>query len=832
MSEDTYSQKLFQTIRERILSYEKTESTGKHIRGIICPSCNKNEAWTYFDKPLAIICPRTNKCGATTPIKELYPDCFNNLQESFPSSKKDPYATAKAYLASRGLEPSEIKFKQGKVNRDGKIYPSVLFEIDSKTTCERLIDYEENKNKNHNTGSYKGKFWKSKKLSYQEKIWIVEGIIDALSLNKAGLQAIAIISSSHSPENCYQDLNLSKAKIVLAFDDDKAGKKALKKHIAFFEKLKKEGKEINYEVAIPPLKKDWNKLLQEGALNRENLSETLENALWKGRLFQAVSPEEHFETLCERYGNTSRIFEFKRAMYRGIIKEKGEEASLSVSPLLECSLDILYSIEDDSIKYNSKRKHRIKIESVKENEIIELTSDEMSNINLFRAKLANYSQVFVGNINDLSYLTKHLFETAGPKIRQTKALGYDQKSDCFVFSKHLYDKNGKRFLLNKEGYFPEQRVAPFNEKTIERFSEINIKDFFETLFKAHSYRGLLSLGFWTASLFSHIIFDQFGFFPFLSLHGNPHCGKSDLAKLLNCCFFIDWEGINMTKANTQKGELRKISQKCSLVTPMIEGRKEKSRFDYDSILGAYNRNATQIRAKNTNDNETHELPFESTLAFVQNTEQFQSKAAKERVISILFQEPELTDETFQAWQKLSEYSSEELAFIGHSVLSKREFFEEHFVEEVKLCATILREMDVKIDRISKNHAIPYAAIKLFCKAFNIKVNHGELLQYVIELGKTKIETSRTENLLADHFFDCLVQLKQASPNQLNNGGYAIQNRECIVHMPSALKAIREELNETWNKSLLFDSLKNSDKFMELRPSRIFGNQIRCWFFRE
>ena len=67
---------------------------------------------------------------------------------------------------------------------------------------------------------------------------------------------------------------------------------------------------------------------------------------------------------------------------------------------------------------------------------------------------------------------------------------------------------------------------------------------------------------------------------------------------------------------------------------MLEGRKDKARFDYDSILGAYNRNAIQVRAKNTNGNETHELPFEGTLAFVQNREQFESKAAKKKPRSL------------------------------------------------------------------------------------------------------------------------------------------------------------------------------------------------------
>jgi hypothetical protein len=45
-----------------------------------------------------------------------------------------------------------------------------------------------------------------------------------------------------------------------------------------------------------------------------------------------------------------------------------------------------------------------------------------------------------------------------------------------------------------------------------------------------------------------------------------------MSRLLNRCFFVDSEGNTMTSANTAKGELRKISQKSSLVCALLEGR--------------------------------------------------------------------------------------------------------------------------------------------------------------------------------------------------------------------------------------------------------------------
>ena len=833
MSSNGFSQIIFENIRTEILRNHPKASpknNDKYLQKLTCPVCEKEEAWTYFEKPLSIICPRANHCGIITPIKELYPTCFSDFSKRFPTSKKEPHATATAYLISRGLEPSQIEFNQGKIfdEETKKEYPTVQFKVDKEVFFHRLIDYS-GKNKTRIFGSYKGKIWKPKSFDFEKKTWIVESILDALSLIQSGLQAIATLSSSHLPEEFYSEKTFSKTPVVLAFDADNAGKKATEKHILFFKKIKKE----NYEVAIPPYGKDWNDLLLFDALSKENLVSTIEKALWYGRLSQASSPEYYFQIYYEKNKNSSAIFEFRHQLFKGSVKEKENHVEFSAFRLADCSIDILYSLEDDSIQYQSKTKHRLCLFSSREGKnIIEFSSEELSNLNLFRSKITHYRQTFFGNSQDLLHTTNYLFNKRTPKIRQCHTLGFDRKSDCFVFSKFLYNPQGNRFQINKEGYFEKQKVAPFREKTIEDLVEMKPKEFLEVLFQAYFYRGFVALGFWVSSLFSHLIFDKFGFFPFLSMYGDSRCGKSDLTKMLNRCFFLDWEGISMTRANTQKGELRKISQKSSLVSPMLEGRKDKSRFDYDSILTAYNRNSTQIRAKNTNDNETHELPFESTLAFIQNQEQFTSKASKERVISILFREDDLTEQSYKAWQKLSEYSPEQLAYFGHLILQQRNFFQKSFLSEIQEASNSFQSAGIKIDRIAKNHAIVFAGIKLVCEIFKSEINQKALFEYFCELAQTKIETARTEHLLADYFLECLTRNKQSIYGELNNGGYLIKDKELIIHMSTALKAISDKLGESWNKTELFEGLKQHDKFIKLGSRRVFGEVLRCWIFRE
>lgn len=284
----------------------------------------------------------------------------------------------------------------------------------------------------------------------------------------------------------------------------------------------------------------------------------------------------------------------------------------------------------------------------------------------------------------------------------------------------------------------------------------------------------------------------------------------------------------MTTANTKKSELRRISQKSSLVTPMLEGRKGATRFDFEDVLPAYNRNPLYSRALTTQNNEVHETPFNGALAFVQNVEQFTSKAAKERVVSLNFLESDLTDDSYAAWQLLGKYSFDQLAYIGHRILSNRQLFEQEIVQRIRTCSELLQRAGVDVPRIADNHAIPYAALDLLCEHFGFSGYETGLARYIQQTAKTKIETARSESFLADYFFECLFECEPSTPGMLNNGGYIIENGEIIVHMKTALGAI----NETWNKSELFNALNKSDYCIGQKTSRAFDTPRSCWFFKK
>ena len=85
----------------------------------------------------------------------------------------------------------------------------------------------------------------------------------------------------------------------------------------------------------------------------------------------------------------------------------------------------------------------------------------------------------------------------------------------------------------------------------------------------------------------------------------------------------------------------------------------------------------------------------------------------------------------------------------------------------------------------------------------------------------KIETARSELLIADHFMSCIEGF-------CNLQGVQEEEEFLIVYMPKAMKAT----DETWNKAELFEQLKAMDSFSGTRTSRVFNDKpTKCWHFK-
>ena len=467
------------------------------------------------------------------------------------------------------------------------------------------------------------------------------------------------------------------------------------------------------------------------------------------------------------------------------------------------------------------------------------TVEELTKASLFKVALLNYKLSFFGNNEDLTDLVGYLFKTDAPKIRALSYIGYDEKSQGYYFPEFAYNAKGERLKINADKYFTDANIKPFkhyNDTIISGLESTDLPLLVNQLYIAYGCKGLLALGFYVASLFSHKVFEHYGFFPMLSLYGSPHTGKSFLSKLLNRCLFIDNEGQTMTSSNTAKGELRKISQTSSLVCALLEGRKN-SRFDYDSILPLYNRNTLYSRATASKDNSIHDLHFRTALSFVWNHECFTSKAAKERVISLYFPDSDITENTRKAWIELNKYTPKQLASVGDFLLSNRERFEPGLIDWITHYATLLKDNGITVSRIAENYAIALGGIYALTQAEGVFIqfhnnNFDELKDYTIECARDKLEIAKTELHLAEQFFELIRELDNKGTQ---DHGVVCTDGTVVIHLPTTLSYLKSFGNfsdKEFYKRELVHQLKKHERFITIKSTRYFGNICDAYHFKK
>lgn len=297
----------------------KTRKKGKTIQGLTCPACGiEGAAWAYSDSPMAIICNRLNNCGTKTNTVELF-NLRLNIEKEFKPTKTEPHRPARAYLTSRGLKESlnGLSYEYWKNVRHTSS-GAVMFPVQVPGTTKpifngRLMAPSKETGKTHNSGTTTGAFWQHPGIEYSESepTYIVEGIIDALSIIELGLQAIAVLASGQDPAA----VDLSRFKnIALAFDNDAAGQRALKKWLCHYPAA---------TVVMPDKGGDWNDLLNSAPLDqaKANFRNSLLRFTTNAKLALAESAKAYSEIYREYHQQPPGLFEFNGELWFSYLKQ-------------------------------------------------------------------------------------------------------------------------------------------------------------------------------------------------------------------------------------------------------------------------------------------------------------------------------------------------------------------------------------------------------------------------------------------------------------------------------------------------------------------------------
>jgi hypothetical protein len=746
------------------------EQFGNTIRKIECPKCNQPEAFGFVDNPFTIHCPRNNKCGEKSRMSDLVPELFNNWLERYPPTKSDPKATARAFLLSRGLDPSRFEFEQGVWEESGRVITTVAFEMsETKRRWHRLIDIPscvKGKSRwDEGVGdAYRGKVWLTGKIKETEELWIVEGIFEALSLQQGlGVRAAATFSASHIPTNFYEKLNRSQP-ITIALNSDNAGQVGTHKNL---DKLTELGFE-KVRIAQPPDGKDWNDLLCLGQFIEERREQTLKDTDWRGQLLIAESVETYRKIFEEKY-------KAKGGNYRGLLSFKGEtyfcstkDGKAVTQKILNALIERAFTQVNDEKKYNPEHRDFVKISkpNSKHSSIIELTAAELMSGNKLKESLKSKANVLLlGNSPEIiNSIALKLEKDSAPSVRLVERLGYDKKSQCYVFGTFLYDREGRRQLANTDGFFTEQKlVCKTDQSLIQDYQEVDLKRVICLIRRVYGNQGLMVLAFYVATLLKDDFINQKSAFPYLSISGLKGSGKTTLIDFCNQAFFQLWGGLNASRETTGKGMLRTLYHRHSLVIPYNESNKGMIGLDENKLLYAYHGGSLYIRADTTNDANTINLPFHASLAFVQNIEPFTIGAVKERVISLRFKnasEGGVTDDSRVAMKELMRMAASQRAGIGHQIFASLKEIRQQVFSDLDDTEAGLTEY-LQSPRVAFTHSVLLSTCQaLLSKAGfeRSKISEMELVQEVLSLAQKKDNQSGGENDIADTFIENFEQL--------------------------------------------------------------------------
>ena len=842
---------------EDIIAYLQSmggKLSGNNIKKIPCPSCGKAEAWTKVADPTVIICNRREKCGTNKHIKSIAPHLFANWAERFPSSSTDPNATARAYLQARGLDPTKFDFEQGTWTEQGHHITTVAFSCPwTKKKWHRFLDIPkgiEGKTRwdKAEGESYQGHAWATvEKIDSSQPLWMVEGILEALSLQQGlGVQAATTFSATHIPTKFYEQLDTSQ-EIIIALNSDNAGQDGSHKNL---EHLKKLGfKQI--KVYQPPVGKDWNDLLCLGLFAEELREKTLADAKWSGRLLQAKSPDEYFTILRERSKKSLQFFIWNGRTWIGSTTTKNDELVIKVERAADCELRLLFSLNDTTDKLRHKQVFILETKSQREgikqvrvsaNELVQSTA-------LSTTLLETTRQVLRVPSAQYAEFADFLLKGKPPTIRQLETTGYDEDSNAFVFPKFAFDQHGQLHQPNAHGYYEQLRLMPKEDpnaiKDLPK-GTADIPNILQDHWTAFGVNGALSLGFQVASLFLHSTFPHLGFHPILSKWGDAGTGKTEGSRIENQMFGMNWTGVAMPKQTTGNGLDRVCAKQSSQVVFINEAADGKTNFSMDKLLTIFNREGV-VKAQKSNDLSTRVVEFKAALAFTWNVEMRATAPIKQRMVSLQYKANDQNQETREAFRSLFERKPEELASVLQLLMQHRAEIEQQLVQDVLKLRSKLLLLGVATERIAGCYAVCLAGFQALVSIAGLDVQVAkERLKLVMEqatqMAKTKNAYASDETEDADVFLEAILGELQGRPDPTaySDSGFKLykdrttNEQQVAIHIESAVPYLREQrrLELTRDLKALKSQLQQHPLFVKKDyPTKIYDKNVKAYVFR-
>lgn len=877
---------LADVLRRIEADFEFKKTNNGWLQGGRCPSCDKRELFARADNPWVLRCGRLNKCGAEVYVKEEYPDLFNRWGDRYQQTPENPHAAADAYMASaRGFDLEKIRGLYTQEN-----YFDPVKKIGSATVrfpivggyWERLIDEPGrfgNKKAHFNKGcQYAGTAWSPPGQMPEDEIWFVEGIFDSLALMHNGIWAATPLSCSNYPhlfltavrEQCEAN-ERPLPKLVFAYDDGKAGKDFMRRHVerARADKWEATAAYIRNE----RVKRDWNDLHLAGKLD----AAAIDDARYRGALLLAKSASDKAGVMFARKAWAQFFFDFDNRLYWFEIDYKklneaktaiaamagnesktdqeihdmAMEASRSVFEIANCNPVALYyqanPLTDESWYY-------VRIDFPHDGRSVKntFTGAQLASASEFRKRLLGIAPgaLYTGSPYHLDlWLKQQMF---GIKTVETvDFIGYSKEHKAWVFDDFAIS-GGRLYELNEEDYFDIGKIAV---KSLNRSVSLTINADEKTydtewprlLWDCFKTQGYVALAFWLGSLFAEQIRAAQETYPFIELSGEPGSGKTTLIDFLwKLVGRTGHEGFDPNKA-TIAARARNFAQVSNLPIVLIEsdrdsgddkGHKQKG-FDWDELKTAYNGRSVRSTGVKNSGNDTREPPFRGALVISQNTAVAASDAFMQRLMQCWFTLKPHTEISRENFQRLARFPVEKVSGFVIRATRAEEAILKTLVEKTPVYERRLdAHPEIKHFRVVKNHAQLMALVDALAHVVTLREEvveavHAEIVRMAVE----RQQAINSDHPLVQEFWEVFDYLENKAGSDtaymLNHsrepGRKIALNFNEFVARADACRQQVPDMREM--KKLLKTS--RARKFIAANQtinSGLTNKSVRCWIF--
>jgi len=879
-------------IADRVKTLFKMQEKNGHLRGGLCPACEDKFLYFRPERPEYVRCAQT-ACGYSASTADIFPDIFQNLSKLAPPNRENPQHTAETYLRMvRGFDTYKIRgwYEQANFWRQNadRGTATVRFYLtpDKSIYWERLIDdvvetdpetgAKKTRNKNFK-GSYAGLWWQPPYFEIQdlageeqgEKVYLVEGIFDAIALNINGFKAVSMMSAGSFPEQSIKPHLGKNVTWVIALDNDQAGERARKKHAKTLTELGEK-----YAVAISTdaeEKTDWNDLHLKGKLTADHMQRYEQ----LGAVLNAETKNEKAYYLWFMLNKRRRfVFDFEHHTYSvNIDGTKFEEEASSIDPrpekrlqqsilafgrvaeitqIMPFSMRYLYFQQpengNDGQYYfhlnfgqgkpvNMALPHSVLSASTKFKEILKKEPGAQ----------------FKGDKADIDFLYDHWMQANNKRVKTIDFIGYCLKEKAYVYNDYAI-QGGRLIKLNKQEFLRLKNTGI--KSTFDGKMQLSLEkpvNFLDDFITAFGIGGIITLAAALGSLFAEQVRAQYGRLFFYEIIGDAGSGKSQMVDFISKLFGKDPDEFNPSHNTSAAGLARKLASVSNLPVIVSEADNETehkthySKFSWENWKVLYEGVVPGLKGVKTQDNTYKDYPFRGMLFIVQNIPVQASEAIMSRIVHRQFDRSHHSLKGYEASVRLSRLEKKELSgFLIHTLLKEQLILSTINQQYPKHNATLRNTGTITTQRVMDTHSTLLAFVD--CLQIALPEISADIIQQardeVIKMAIERENVLKRDHAVVEQFWATFDYLN-SSAVQTDTGFYvkdhlmnhaAENSDEIAVNLEHFRQRCVEMKMETIDIKELRKYLPTSTKpkFISANTAKhsvIENRTIRCWIFK-